>query len=350
MRVAFVLPAPVRVPQGGAAVVVQHARGLVGRGHQVEVIAAQRGAGVWPRVRRGLARVRDGWHGVAGDRPLEGDGVQVREPETLRRGDLTSYDAVIATGHQTARAVSASRHGRGGGFYFLQGDERALRPSAADTWRLPLVRFAVSDWVARLVEAHGQPVAGVVPNAVDPTDWRCDRAPESRERRVVALYHRHPVKGPGTLIGALERLRRWVPDVRASVVCARPPSDRLPRWVDVHVRPSQPELRGLYNAAAVCLHTSVVEGWGLVPMEAAACGCAVVATASRGPREYLVDGRSMAEVPVGDAAGLARESAVLLLNPDRRQRLARAAMEDVARFSWSASTDRLEAILTQHAS
>ena len=346
MRVAFVLPAPVRVPQGGAAVVFRHAQGLAERGHEVEVIAPERAPGVWPLARRQLVRARDRWHGVGGDRPFAVPDVRLVEPAVLAAVALDGYDAVIATGHQTAQPVAAARER--GAFYFLQGDERALSPTAAATWHLPLVRFAVSEWVADLVRAHGQPVVGVVPNAVDPADWRCERPPGARGRRVVALYHRHPVKGPETLIGALEKLRQFVPEVEAAVVCARPPSHRLPRWVDVRVRPAQAELRATYNRAAVCLHTSTVEGWGLVPMEAAACGCAVVATASRGPREYLVPGRSMVEVPVGDAAALAREAALLLRDPDRRQRMAEAGAADVARFSWDASTDALESILTRY--
>lgn len=348
MRIAFVLPAPVRVPQGGAAVVFRHAQGLVERGHQVDVIAPQRDSGAVARVRRQLVRARDVWHGVRDDRPYRVPGIWVLEPEVLAPGALGLYDAVIATGYQTAQAVSHS--GKERGFYFLQGDERALNLHAESTWQLPLVRFAVSEWVADLVRSYGSPVVGVVPNAVDPTDWRCERASQERGPSVVALYHRHPVKGPETLVQALNRLQRIVPAVEATVICARPPSHRLPRWVRVRVRPTQAEMAAIYNEAAVCLHTSTVEGWAMVPMEAAACGCAVVATASRGPHEYLAPGRSMVEVPVGDAAALARETALLLRNPDRRSAMAQAGMTDVARFSWDASTDALESILTRYAS
>ena len=346
MNVAFVLPAPVRVPQGGAAVVFRHAGGLVERGHRVDVIAPRRAPGVWPRVRRGLVRLRDAWHGVEGERPLGAPGVRLLEPTALREVALDAYDSVIATGHQTAQPVSV--HAPGRGFYFLQGDERALSSRAEATWALPLVRFAVSTWVADLVRDHGHPVVGVVPNAVERADWRCAREPAERGAHVVALYHRHPVKGPRTLVQALRQLRELVPEVSATVVCARPPSHRLPRWVDVRVRPSPPELRAIYNQAAVCLHTSTVEGWGLVPMEAAACGCAVVATASRGPREYLAPGRSMVEVAVGDATALAHHAARLLEDSETRTAMATAAIQDVSRFSWDASTDVLESILTEH--
>ena len=164
---------------------------------------------------------------------------------------------------------------------------------------------------------------------------------------MVALYHRLPVKGPDTLVDALDALRRLVPDVGADVVAARPPRHRLPDWAEVHVRPGRAALRALYNRAAVCLHTARLEGWGLVPHEAAVCGCAVVATASRGVAEFLTPGASMRQVPVGDAGALAAAAADLLLDDAARVRLAAAAVADAGRFSWDASTDRLEAIVRE---
>ncbi len=208
-------------------------------------------------------------------------------------------------------------------------------------------RIAVANWIADTIRAHGETVQAVVPNAIDPEGYAVDRPLSERETRVVALYHRLPVKGPDTLISALEQLRVRVPTVRADVISARPPSHRLPEWVDLHVRPDQPQLRAIYNRAAVCLHTSRLEGWGLVPMEAAACGSAVVATASRGVAEFLRSGHSMVEVPVGDAEAVAAAAAHLLHEADARITLARAAMDDVARFSWEASTDRFEAVLLE---
>ncbi|WP_420453912.1 glycosyltransferase family 4 protein [Rubrivirga sp.] len=350
MRILFVLPAPVRIPMGGAAVVYRHAGELAARGHRVTVAAPQRGDGVRGLAMRAAVRVRDAVHGVP-DRPLLGaEGVQTVEPPSWRALSAGAYDAVIATGHQTAPWVAALVGDRSAvGFYFLQHDERHLDPRAAGTWALPLVRVAVSGWVAATVRAEGWAVAGVVPNAVDPVDFAVDAPISGRSERVVALYHRLPSKGPDVLVEALDRLREQRPAVEATVVSARPPSHRLPSWVEVVVRPPQGRLREIYNGAAVCLHTSRTEGWGLVPMEAAACGCAVVATASGGPSEFLTPGRSLVEVPVGDAGALAAEAAALLEDDRRRVALAEAGIADVARFSWDRSTDALEQILLDHA-
>ncbi len=334
---------------GGAAVVYRHAAGLHARGHQVSVIAPRRDGTLASRALELAVRVRNAAHGVA-SRPLyHVEGVETWEPPSWHQAEGVPYDAVIATGFQTAEWVSRlTKEGRG--FYFIQGDERSLSPSAAQTWSLPLVRIAVSSWVADRVRACGHPVDGVIPNAIDPSDFALDIDLGDREERVVALYHRHRVKGPEVLLDALTEIRRLRPTAQASVVSARPPRHRLPGWVDVEIRPDRDRLRKVYNRSAVCLHTSASDGWGLVPMEAAACGCAVVATASGGPSEYLRAGRSMIEVAVGDGVTVGRQAADLLAAPQARARLAEAALADVARFSWDASTDAFEALLRRRIS
>ena len=346
MRVTFVLPAPVRVPMGGAAVVYRHAAGLAARGHEVRVVAPRRGAGgIAAHVRAAAVRIRDRLHGLPDAPFYDASGVTTVEVDAVGEGSFPSGEAVIATGHQTIPWVESLRDRCGQKVYFLQGDERALDASAGATWARPFARIAVSQWLAATVEAAGHPVIGVVPNAVDPAAFALDRPLAGRDARVVALYHRHPVKGPETLARALGDLRRLRPDVQADVVAARPPSHRLPEYVRVHVRPDALALRALYNRASVALHTSRLEGWGLVPMEAAACGCAVVATASRGVAEFLRAGVSMREVPVGDAHALAEGAADLLADPPARIALAAAGMADVARFSWDASTAEFERLL-----
>lgn len=58
--------------------------------------------------------------------------------------------------------------------------------------------------------------------------------------------------------------------------------------------------------ATVFLHTARYEGFGVVLLEALACGCAVVATDSPGGvRDVLANGAFGALVPVGDERGLA---------------------------------------------
>ena len=340
MRVAFVLPAPVRVPMGGAAVVYRHAEGLAARGHDVEVIAPRGlGRGGWARAVAVAAR--DVVQGVARAPYYRAPGVVTREPPVRELG--LSHDAVIATGIRTVELVKKQVGRRG--WWFVQGDETFVDPDARSAWGLGLTHVACSGWLADAVRHEGGVVAGVVPNAVDRARFDLDEPVASRAPAVLALYHRHPVKGPETLVEVYHQIRRARPDASLTVFCARPPSHRFPEAVRVVVRPEPAALRALYNQAAVFVHTSTSEGWGLTPMEAAVCGCAVVATDSRGPSEYLTAGRSMRLHEVGDAEGLAASALELLAEPAARIQLAEAGRRDASAFSWPESTAQFERIL-----
>ena len=341
MRVAFVLPAPVRVPMGGAAVVYRHAQALAARGHAVRVVAP-RTLGRGGAVRSLAVAARDRLQGVPGRPYYTAPGVETVEPARLRAGDVTDC-AVIATGLQTVGAVLRLAGPRG--WWLVQGEETFVDPGARAAWRLGLRHIACASWLAHAIQEEGGEVAGIVPNAVDTDVFDLQEPVSARRPSVLALYHRHPVKGPETLMATLDRLRAARPDATLTLFSARAPSHRVPQGVDVVVRPSPDQLRRLYNESAVFLHTSRREGWALTPMEAAVCGCAVVATDSLGPSEYLTAGHSMRLHAVGDAEGLAASVLELLADGAQREALASAGRRAALRFRWADSTDRLEAIL-----
>lgn len=75
------------------------------------------------------------------------------------------------------------------------------------------------------------------------------------------------------------------------------------------------------------------EPWGLVPLEAMACGTPVVATAAGGSAEYLEDGRNCVVFsPREDPAQLAAAVERLAADPALRARLRAGGFETVARF------------------
>ncbi len=331
---------------GGAAVVYRHAAGLAALGHDVTVAAPKGRGGLYGVAFNAAVWARNALHRVENVPLFTPPGVTTIEPDRWQDLSAEGCDAVIATGHQTTPWVTQLTEKRTAqGIYFLQGDERDLSTRAGETWALPLERIAVSSWVAARVQAAGYDIAGIVPNAVDPLEFGVRRPIRKRPPTVVALYHRHPVKGPDVLVDALNRIREARPDARFTVISARPPRHRLPPGVAVEIRPARERMRDLFNDAAVCLHSSRSEGWALVPMEAAACGCAIAATASLGPREFLTPNVSMLEVPVGEGTALG-EAAVRLLNKEAlRIQMAEAAVRDVGRFSWEASTAQFERLL-----
>lgn len=104
----------------------------------------------------------------------------------------------------------------------------------------------------------------------------------------------------------------------------------------VEFRGPQPQdaLPDFYAAADLCLMPSLHESFGMVALEAMACGVPVVASRVGGLSTTVQDGVTGLLVPEGDVAALARGIAALLADEPRRRAMGRRAREWASRFAW----------------
>jgi len=103
--------------------------------------------------------------------------------------------------------------------------------------------------------------------------------------------------------------------------------DRV-RYVE---RPDQQALLRLYQDASLFVLSSDEEGFGVVLLEAMACGVPVVSTRSGGPDAIITDGHDGYLVPVGDVAALSSRMSLLLDEPQRNVAMGREARLTVER-------------------
>lgn len=101
----------------------------------------------------------------------------------------------------------------------------------------------------------------------------------------------------------------------------------------VHITGHRSDIPEILPELSVLLFTSAMEGLGTTLLDAMACGVPVVATATGGIPEVVLDGQTGLLAPVGDAAGLAKQVSRLFSDPALREGLIRQAREHAGRFS-----------------
>jgi D-inositol-3-phosphate glycosyltransferase len=163
-----------------------------------------------------------------------------------------------------------------------------------------------------------------------------------------------PLKGLDVAIGALSELRRRDarlvvvggpsgPDGDTEAAKAMVLADELGvadriRWID-----PQPHhlLASYYRAADVCIVPSRSESFGLVALEAAACGIPVVAASVGGLRTLVQDGETGYLIEDRRPEVFAHAVDALLDDPARAQRMGDAAGSRARGYTWSTTAARL---------
>jgi D-inositol-3-phosphate glycosyltransferase len=109
---------------------------------------------------------------------------------------------------------------------------------------------------------------------------------------------------------------------------------------------SQDSLPYYYSAADVVIVPSHYESFGMVALEAMACGTPVVASQVGGLAFLVQDGVTGYVVPDDDPAALGDRLAQLILNPDLRQKLGEQATYYAQDYSWENITSRMKTLYT----
>lgn len=105
---------------------------------------------------------------------------------------------------------------------------------------------------------------------------------------------------------------------------------------------SEGEKYSLYKNAAAFVFPSLYEGFGIPPLEAMTFGCPVVCTKTSSLPEVVGDAAELVD-PL-DETSIAQGIWNVLSNPDRAEELRRRGYEQVKKYTWTASADKLTEI------
>ena len=337
MKITFLCP-HLRIA-GGVRAILTYADRLAAAGHAVEVVvpAKSRARALW----RSLGRAGPEW--------IPGFRARIVWVDRWRASALPDGDAVVATAWQSAATVAAAPARCGRKSYFVQHYESLYHGEAAAvdaTYRLPLRKIVISTWLRDVMRERFGSEAEILVTPVDPALFHTVPVTVQTSRpRVLMLHHEYAWKGTADGFAAVARVKGRIPALHLvgfGVSAPRSPA----AYDEFHANPPQERLADLYSGCEIYLCPSWDEGLGMPPMEAMACGAALVTYDNGGCRDYARDGETALVARRRDVADLAAKLERVAADPALRARLAAAGSEFVrGAFEWGRAVRRLEEIL-----
>ena len=246
---------------------------------------------------------------------------------------------------------------------------RAARPWLQSLIERVDVRIAVSEAARRTVAAHFPGDYAIVPNAIDVETFRVPRArpalmasmsstgstgamDDGRAAHVLYVGRLEPRKGVPHLIRAMADVQRDLPQARLIVVGDGPDREALvalARTVGAQVtfagRVDDDELPAYFQASdVVCSPAMGGESFGIVLLEAMACGKPIVASGIEAYDTLVGDANCGTLVPPGDASALAAALRSLLGDENLRRTFGARGLEAARACDWAVIARRLDAI------
>jgi glycosyltransferase involved in cell wall biosynthesis len=261
--------------------------------------------------------------------------------------------AALAAAHDLGIPVVQTFHALGVVKRRHQGDKDTSPPFRIDTEREIARRCArvvatCTDEVFELVRLGAdRRRISVVPCGVDVERFTPDGPREPRRpgrHRLVAACRLVERKGIADAVEALAGLPDAELHVAGGPEAGALDADPEARRLDAHAlelgvrdrlvlrgRVGREEMPALLRSADAVVCVPWYEPFGIVPLEAMACGVPVVASAVGGQIDSVVDGVTGVHVPPRDPAALAEALAELLDHPERRGLLGGAGAERARR-------------------
>lgn len=361
LRVNWIFPKPTLA--GGVKSNRLLAEAMVRRGHAVTLVfptqSETRPYALGFRIRRWKSQVTQlfsGGQSTSGRHHLESSTATILpiDRDCILESDVPDADVCIATWWRTREWIEPWSDAKGAKAYFVRhhelhgGDPERVR----STYRMAGMKFVIARWLKRLMEEeYGDSSAVLVPNGVDRQQFQYITRVRSKPPTIGMLYGRQTWKGAGVAFDAMRIVQRNDPSVR--VVCFGRESiardHHPPGNFTFHLRPEQNQIPLIYKSAECWLVPSSTEGFGMPGIEAAACGCPLVATRCGGPEDFVEVGRNGYLVPVGDSSAMADAiSRILTQSPESWLAMSEASHQISLRFDWDRSAAILESALLDH--
>lgn len=269
---------------------------------------------------------------------------------TINNKSVRDADVTIATAWPTAYEVNELNASKGKKYYFIQDFEIwDNKEIALETYNLPLNKIVVSTWINNeLKESLDIGPFPVLCNGVDTNIFKpYDKKEKSDTINFLMLNHTLPKKGVENGLKCFEQVRDKYQNVKLRMfgMCD---NSNLPDYVEYYQNPSKDKLVDLYNESDIFIFPSLEEGWGLTPVEAMACGCAVVGTNTGFVLDIGKHEENMMISEPGDIEGMVSNIIELLDNKVLYKKIVNNAIKETNNLKWEELLKKIELLLIDY--
>jgi glycosyltransferase involved in cell wall biosynthesis len=357
---------------GGVRAIFEVANGLSERGHEV-IITSLEGDHTWFPLKARVNYVEKP-NFIKILNPLK----QLKSRESLRYSSISPVldqmkmgfeadlikpltDAIpecdinIATWFLTSFAVYRSDKGKQF-YFFMDFDELAEKHGHyyhqlfKESLYLPLNIITISTWLKDWIKENYDKNAivagvGIEHDVFYPRTSVLDDIPGYK---VMGIFRGFDYKGDSDLINAFNTAAEEIPEINPIIVCSKDTFNGLIEKKDIKFdytffeSPSDDKLAELYSSSDLFVFASHIEGYGLPPLEAMACGTPVVTTDCRGVKDFVIDGKNAILVPPKQPDTIAESIIKLYNDPKLTEKLKQNGLETSKNFTWKRVVDIFE--------
>ena len=241
-------------------------------------------------------------------------------------------------------------------FYYVHAYEplfprdQEWRDTSYRSYSLPMKIFTTSSYLHILMETnHQRRVIGqLVPGGVN-TELFCPGEKSDDQIHIGILNRPDVFRGRNDVLQAMIPIKKKYKD-RVKLILfgndPKPNCPKVPYEYSYAFTPTQQLLAKLYGSLHIFINPSWREGFPLPPMEAAACGAAVITT-TWGTTNAWLDGFNCLTAPSRSPWVLTEKIDFLIQNENALHGISEMGKRTAANYTWAASAMRLEAAIKE---
>lgn len=353
MKINFLIPTTGIT--GGIRVVFEHANKLAEWGHEINIIypyVLSKNASNKEKIFGKLKRIKRIFLKLSNSDRITWFNIDLRikiiKVPNLSAKYIPDADVTIATANQTADWLVEYPKDKGEKFYFIQDYETWTRSNEQvdATWKMPLKKIVIAKWLEKLAkEKFNEKIYGIVPDGVDFKNFYNHKKIFNKKRRIFMMYHIFEKKGFADGLKAFNIAKNKHPEISLILYGAYKLKGGLLKNIDYYYKPTGEKLRELFSTSDIFLWPSRVEGFGIPPMEAMACKCAVISTDTGAIREYAIPDKTAIIVPPERPDLMAEKLIDLIEDENKLRNISLDSYNYIQNFSWGKSSKIFSNIL-----